>query len=62
MWTPVVHLLAAVVNLLHAGNRMHAGKKTKQPLIQSPQPARQKRRMSVASVRTRALELTRELN
>jgi hypothetical protein len=61
-WTSMTYLQAATVNLLHAQNRMHAGKKTKEPLVKPPAHKRRERRMSVTDVRARLGVLNTELN
>lgn len=59
-WTPTLHVLAGVANLLNAANRQRAGKKTREPLIRPPSStAKPKaRRVSVAEIaaRQQALE------
>ena len=61
-WTPVMHMLAAIANLLFAANRQRAGKKTRDPLIAPPTQKKQPRRVSVAesAARQRALEANTE--
>lgn len=52
-WTPEVHLLAAVANLLNAANRQRAGKKTREPLVKPPSTKTKVRRLTVAEIRAR---------
>jgi hypothetical protein len=59
-WTPTLHVLVGVANLLNAANRQRAGKKTREPLIRPPSPTSKPkpRRISVAEIaaRQKALE------
>jgi hypothetical protein len=59
-WTPTLHVLAGVVNLLNAANRQRAGKKTREPLLRAPSSSTKPkaRRVSVAEIaaRQKALE------
>jgi hypothetical protein len=61
-WTPIMHMLAAIANLLFAANRQRAGKKTREPLVTPPTHKPKPRRVSVAEIaaRQRALEATTE--
>lgn len=53
-WTPLMHMQAAVVNLLFAANRQRAGKKTKEPLVKPPSQRRPAvRRLTVAEIARR---------
>lgn len=51
-WTPEMHLLAAVVNLLAAANRQRAGKRGSKPVVQPPKQERRKatRVLTVAEI------------
>lgn len=56
-WTPTNHLLAGVVNLLHAANRQRGGKKTREPLVKPPTVKPQARKVSVAEIAARQKRL-----
>jgi hypothetical protein len=52
-WTPELHLLAGIANLLNAANRQRAGKKTREPLVKPPTAKRRPRVLSVAEIARR---------
>lgn len=54
-WTPELHLLSAVVNLLNAANRQRAGKRGGKPIVKPPTAQRQKatRVLTVAEIAAR---------
>lgn len=54
-WTPELHLIGAVVNLLAAANRQRAGKRGGKPVVKPPQVNRPKpaRVLSVAQIAAR---------
>jgi hypothetical protein len=52
-WSPQMHLLAGIANLLNAANRQRAGKKTREALIKPPTAKKQPRVLSVAEIARR---------
>jgi hypothetical protein len=52
-WTPELHLLAGIANLLNAANRQRAGKRTREPLVKPPTAQRKPRVLPVAEIARR---------
>jgi hypothetical protein len=54
-WTPELHLLAGVANLLAAANRQRAGKRGGKPVVQPPTAKKQRatRVLTVAQIAAR---------
>lgn len=52
-WTPTVHLLAGVVNLLNAANRQRAGKRTRDALVKPPASQPKTQTVTVAEIAAR---------
>lgn len=52
-WTPELHVLAGIANLLNAANRQRAGKRTREPLIKPPTAQRRPKVLSVAEIARR---------
>lgn len=41
-WTPELHMLAGIANLLNAANRQRAGKRSAKPIVQPPEARKRK--------------------
>lgn len=52
-WDPMMHVLAAITNLLYVANRQRAGKRTRDMLVKPPTKKTTPTRLSVAELAKR---------